>query len=470
MLAAVPSAAAAAATDGQWVLIDQQPAGQTLVTLNPPSAGGDVGLRTLHTAPAGVALDAPQWSPDGNRIVFVEGARLRLYDLARGSVSDVAPEGTSPSWSADGTRIAFLRGGALLTRAPDGSGEQTLPIDATGVRDVAWSPDGAWFALWLGDRLDIVGVDGSEREPFDDGVRGGVAWAPDGSSLVYPRQRGEHVTLWEVREADEGPVGLSGAPSDPEFSPSGTTVVYTRTTEGVRELAWDANGSHSAIRMGGFVPAQPDWQPCVAGATVSCRSVTPLPPLRPLSCHSLMSVITLTQARLTRVPQRCPGAVSFELVTPPAHGTVTTGPFLSYQSAAGYVGPDSFTYRALGAEGRTSEVVRVDLNVIPPWVKPGAPKLTLAAGVLKLDKRGRVTVRGTCDRECVVRLRVRVKLTSGRIVNGRLVRARASAGGQVKLVLQRGKLPPRRKVAWARVSGAAVGADGRERAVKLTLR
>ena len=222
--------------------------------------------------------------------------------------------------------------------------------------------------------------------------------------------------------------------------------------------------------MGGFVPAQPDWQPCVAGLTVSCRSVTPLPPLRPLSCHSPISVITLRQARLTRVPQRCPGAVTFELVTPPAHGTVTTGPFLSYQSAAGYVGPDSFTYRALGAEGRTSEVVRVDLNVIPPWVKPGAPKLTLAAGVLKLDKRGRVTVRGTCDRECVVRLRVRVKLTSGRIVNGRLVRARASAGGQVKLVLQRGKLPPRRKVAWARVSGAAVGADGRERAVKLTLR
>ena len=172
------------------------------------------------------------------------------------------------------------------------------------------------------------------------------------------------MTLWEVREADEGPVGLSGAPSDPEFSPSGSTVVYTRTTEGVRELAWDANGSHSAIRMGGFVPAQPDWQPCVAGVTVSCRSVTPLPPPRPLSCHSPMSVITLTQARLTRVPQRCPGAVSFELVTPPAHGTVTAGPFLSYQSAAGYVGPDSFTYRALGAEGRTSEVVRVDLNVI----------------------------------------------------------------------------------------------------------
>ena len=73
------------------------------------------------------------------------------------------------------------------------------------------------------------------------------------------------MALWEVCDADEGSVGLSGAPADPEFSPSGSTVLYTRTAEGVRELAWDANGSHSAIRMGGFIPAQPDWQPCVAG-------------------------------------------------------------------------------------------------------------------------------------------------------------------------------------------------------------
>ena len=389
-------------------------------------------------------------------------------------MSDVAPEGTSPSWSADGTRIAFLRGGALLTRAPDGSGEQTLPIDATGVRDAAWSPDGAWFALWLGDRLDTVGADGSEREPFDDGVRGGVAWAPDGGSLVYPRQVGEHVTLWEVREEDEGPVGLSGAPSDPEFSPSGSTVVYTRTTEGVRELAWDANGSHSAIRMGGFIPAQPDWQPCVAGVTVSCRSVTPAEAAaaRPLACHSP-----------TGGDHRDAGAPDADPAALPGRGQLRAGrrrPRTARSPPGGVPSPTSpppATWDPIRSptapwapSGRTSEVMRVDLNVIPPRLKPGAPKLTLAAGVLKLDKRGRVTVRGTCDRECVVRLRVRVKLTSGRIVNGRLVRARASAGGQVKLVLQRGKLPPRRKVAWARVSGAAVGADGRERAVKLTLR
>ena len=327
--------------------------------------------------------------------------------------------------------------------------------------------------FWLGDRLDTVGVDGSEREPFDVDVRGGVAWAPDAGSLVYPRQFGDSVALWEVWDEGEGSVGLSGAPADPEFSPSGSTVVYTRTAEGVRELAWDANGSHSAIRMGGFIPAQPDWQPCVAGVTISCRSVTPPqkpPPLALVACSSPLSVVTVIQGRSVRMPYYCAGASHFELVSPPAHGTVTTAPAVAYQSVAGYVGPDSFSFRAVSASGRTSDVIRVDLNVIAPRVKPAAPKLTLAPGTLKLDKRGRVTVRGTCDRECVVRLRVRVKLTSGRIVNGRLVRARASAGGQVKLALQRGKLPPRRKVAWMRVSGMAVAADGRERAVKLTLR
>ena len=333
---------------------------QTLVTLNPPSAGSDVGLRTLHTAPAGVALEAPQWSPDGNRIVFVEGGRLRLYDVASGKVSEVAPEGTSPSWSPDGTRIAFLRGGALLTRAPDGSGEQPLPIDATGVRDAAWSPDGAWFALWLGDRLDTVGVDGSEREPFDVDVRGGVAWAPDASSLVYPRQFGDSRDLvggvGRGRGLGRAPRGARG----PRSSPRPARRSCTRgPPSGVRELAWDANGSHSAIRMGGFIPAQPDWQPCVAGVTISCRSVTPLPKLPPLAlvACSLAAERRSPSRRAARCGSRsyCAGAVSFELVVAArarhGHRRAARSPTSPPPATSG---PDSFTYRAVSAE-RTHE-------------------------------------------------------------------------------------------------------------------
>ena len=151
--------------------------------------------------------------------------------------------------------------------------------------------------------------------------------------------------------------------------------------------------------------------------------------------------------------------------------TILNAHSVSYRAPGGYVGPDTFTFRAVSSrDGRASAPVRVTLSVVPGTGRPKAPTLTLTGGTLKLDKRGRVTVRGTCDRACIVSLRVRVKLRSGRVISGRLVRAQAAAGGAVTLKLRRGKLPARRKIAWVRVSGKAVGADARSRAVLIRLR
>lgn len=189
-----------------------------------------------------------------------------------------------------------------------------------------------------------------------------------------------------------------------------------------------------------------------------------------MTCAPSPGKFNVVSGRTFTVRSPCRIADLHTLVEPPAHGTLTpTSDGFIYQSHAGYVGPDAFTYTST-RRGRVSEPIRAELNVVAPRVKTAAPKFTVAPGRLRLDRHGRVTLRGTCDRECTVKVRVRVKLTSGRVVNGRLVGGHASAGGQVKLVLKRGKLPPRRKVAWARISGTAVGADGRERAVRLTLR
>ena len=118
-LAIVPGTAAAAATDGQWVAVSGT---QSLVTLNEPSTF-NTQERTIHTAPEGVKLDAPQWSPDGNRIVFAEGPRVLVWDLATLTVREVAPVGAAPTWMPGGQRIAFVRDGKILTRALDGSDE-----------------------------------------------------------------------------------------------------------------------------------------------------------------------------------------------------------------------------------------------------------------------------------------------------------------------------------------------------------
>ena len=130
------------------MLIDDQPTGQRLVTINPPQhLAVPAGERTIHTAPAGVRLDAPQFSPDGNKIVFAEGARILLYDLATMQVSEVAPRGSASSWAPDSRRVSFLRDGALLTRALDGSGERVLPIDATARRFRTMLPDATYVEI-----------------------------------------------------------------------------------------------------------------------------------------------------------------------------------------------------------------------------------------------------------------------------------------------------------------------------------
>jgi hypothetical protein len=160
-----------------------------------------------------------------------------------------------------------------------------------------------------------------------------------------------------------------------------------------------------------------------------------------------------------------------EVVEPAAHGTATVDrSVVVYTPARDYAGPDTFAYRWIGRDGGSSDTMRVTLNVIAAPPRPAAPRFILVPGRLRLDRRGRVTVAGTCDRACTLTLRVRIKLHTGRVIEGRTVRANAGAGGAVKLRLRRGKLPARRKVAWARVSGQATGADGRTRAVLLKLR
>ena len=57
--------------------------------------------------------------------------------------------------------------------------------------------------------------------------------------------------------------------------------------------------------------------------------------------------------------------LTFSIVTPPAHGTLTgTLPNVTYRPAANYNGPDSFTFRA--SDGSlTSNIATVSLTVAP---------------------------------------------------------------------------------------------------------
>lgn len=174
----------------------------------PPQIWGQVqpeGPRQLlypKDGQAGMELSDLAWSPDGQRLGFVQGTRkgladIQVLDLRSGRVALLTPGGhtsRSPSWSPDGSAIAYLsdRDGApqVFLMASDGSHVRQLTSDPVPKACVAWSAKGdriAYSARAEGQSdLFTCAPDGtgarkllSTPEPV-----GALCWAPDGRSLL----------------------------------------------------------------------------------------------------------------------------------------------------------------------------------------------------------------------------------------------------------------------------------------------
>jgi Tol biopolymer transport system component len=101
-------------------------------------------------------VQAPAWSPDGERIafsvsyggaiddeLFVVGADgSGLVQLTHNARSD-----SDPAWSPDGSRLAFVRDGTIRTMDPEGTHVRRLTPEAVVGFDPAWSLDGRRLAF-----------------------------------------------------------------------------------------------------------------------------------------------------------------------------------------------------------------------------------------------------------------------------------------------------------------------------------
>jgi|RhiMetdeSRZDD1v2_1073273.scaffolds.fasta_scaffold15917_7 TolB protein len=106
--------------------------------------------------------DDPDWSPDGQKIVFTSHpdtdnvnnsihAEIYVLDLATGQTKRLTfnlEEERAPTWSPDGKQIAYLcrAGGAdfeiCVMNADDGTGQTALTNNLVLDATPAWSPDG----------------------------------------------------------------------------------------------------------------------------------------------------------------------------------------------------------------------------------------------------------------------------------------------------------------------------------------
>lgn len=233
-------------------------------------------------------IAAPQFSPDGRRIVYT----ATRADMTRSSYDSdlwiVDADGandiplthstgndTHPRWSPDGTRIAFLSDrdagrNAIWILNPNGGEPVELTKEPAPIREFTWSPDGKSIAFLMADPITaeeekkvrekedwhVIGQKPREQHLYiidvaDKAIRrmtccefsiNGVAWSPDGKTLAVVRvpsssiDNSFHSDLYTVdakSHCDDRScpsmlplVVRPGIDTAPQFSPDGKSVAF----------------------------------------------------------------------------------------------------------------------------------------------------------------------------------------------------------------------------------------------------
>ena len=101
------------------------------------SAGGVVGWNTGY----------PDWSPDGNALVYEKEGRVFRFDVTSG-LSTVLAAGLYPTWNADGSAVSFVaRDGSAALMTPAGASANWPLGGFRPVGPLQWSPDGRFVSF-----------------------------------------------------------------------------------------------------------------------------------------------------------------------------------------------------------------------------------------------------------------------------------------------------------------------------------
>ena len=204
------------------------------------------------------------WSPDGSKFAFVDfSAGIVVADSSALEFSLLAgcraSDGFAPQWSPDGTRLLCLEGGVLHVARSDGPRVARLTPDSLFVTGATWSPDGSQVVL--------------HRAPGEPDF--GFAYTPGSPDELY-LVNADGTGLLRLadlsRPEEDGFLGRQGM-SVPRWSPQGTRIAFHRA------LSWDsppsgnpylyndiytieADGSGlAAVTNGREFPGSPVWSP-----------------------------------------------------------------------------------------------------------------------------------------------------------------------------------------------------------------
>ena len=201
--------------------------------------------RVVHTETD--SLQAPNWTPDGEALIYNRNGLLYRFDLATGAVtvldSGFATRNNNDhviSW--DGQRLGISHhsedhgGESMIYTMPITGGEPTLVTKSGPSYFHGWSPDDMWL-VYTGGRsgnYDIykMRADGSGDEirlTTAEGVDDGSEFAPDGESIYFNSSRTGKMQIWRMKPDGSGQEQVTNDEYNnwfPHVSPDGAKIVY----------------------------------------------------------------------------------------------------------------------------------------------------------------------------------------------------------------------------------------------------
>jgi Tol biopolymer transport system component len=207
----------------------------------------------------------PNFSRDGNRLVFVSNATGtdQLYTInVDGSDMTQLTSGSAnsdASWSPDGKRLAFVsnREGnpEIYIMHSDGSQPKRLTFFDGVDGDPSWSADGKQIAFerQTGDRYSIylINANGSNLyEVMGEGqLNSTPAWSPDGTLIAFERKNGVQWGIWVMNADGSNPQPLFATGSlnwRPTWSPDSSQIAWRSNAGGIQEIwVMNAGGSNA---------------------------------------------------------------------------------------------------------------------------------------------------------------------------------------------------------------------------------